>query len=166
MLDLHAITETKTAITAGGVTISRRSMSDQMTRLTDLVVAELESAGATLLALPTTGFSTGIRVGGLDFVRDAVEAYGWGDMPIRPAAPSSNAISRMDIALTWLSLIPPASLVLRKVVGARSLVHPITGRHLFQWRKIGLMLSTDHKQVQRWHGEGIALIVAALLAEK
>ena len=51
---------------------------------------------------------------------------------------------------------------MRRIVGARSLVHPVTDRHLFPWRRLGGALGADHKAVQRWHAEGIGLIVAAL----
>ena len=52
--------------------------------------------------------------------------------------------------------------MLRRIVGARSLVHPITDRHLFAWRRSGVVLGADHKAVQRWHAQGIAMIVSAL----
>jgi len=52
--------------------------------------------------------------------------------------------------------------VLRRIVGARSLVHPITQRHLFPWRRLAASIGADHKAVQRWYAQGIELIVAAL----
>jgi hypothetical protein len=128
----------------------------------DLVVYRLEEAGATLLALPGTGWSTRLRTSSLEIVRTALESYGWTETRIRPAVPSSERISRMDEAMAWLSLIPADRSVLRRVVGARSLVHPITDRHLFPWRRLGAALGADHKAVQRWHAQGIDLIVAAL----
>jgi hypothetical protein len=69
----------------------------------------------------------------------------------------------MDEALAWIPMIPQDRYVLRRVVGARSLVHPITDRHLFPWRRLGAVLGADHKAVQRWHAQGIALIVASLI---
>ena len=128
----------------------------------DLVVYRLEEAGATLLALPGTGWSTRMRTSALEIVRTALESYGWTESRIRPAVPSSEKITRMDEALSWLSLIPQDRYVLRRVVGARSLVHPITDRHLFAWRRLGAAMGADHKAVQRWHAQGIDLIVAAL----
>ena len=128
----------------------------------DYVVYRLEEAGATLLALPGTGWSTRLRTSSLDIVRTALESYGWTEARIRPAVPSAEKITRMDEALSWLSLIPQDKYVLRRVVGARSLVHPITDRHLFPWRRLGAALGADHKAIQRWHGQGIGLIVAAL----
>ena len=130
----------------------------------DLVIYRLEEAGATLLALPSTGWTTRLRGSSLEIVRTALETYGWTPARIRPPVPSSDKISRMDEALGWLSLIPNDRYVLRRVVGARSLVHPITDRHLFPWRRLGKVLGADHKAIQRWHAQGIAMIVAGLKA--
>jgi len=131
---------------------------------TDYIVYRLEEAGATLLALPGTGWSTRLRSSSQEIVRTALEAYGWTDARIRPAVPSAEKITRMDEAMSWIPLIPLDRYVLRRVVGARSLVHPITDRHLFPWRRLGKALGSDHKAIQRWHAQGIAIIVAALLA--
>ena len=128
----------------------------------DYVVYRLEEAGATLLALPGTGWSTRLRTSSLEIVRTALESYGWTDARIRPAVPSAEKITRMDEALSWIPLIPLEKYVLRRVVGARSLVHPVTDRHLFPWRRLGAALGADHKAIQRWHAQGIGMIVAAL----
>jgi len=128
----------------------------------DLVIYRLEEAGATLLALPSTGWTTHLRMSAIDIVRTALESYGWTEARIRPPVPSSEKIDRMDDAMCWLGLIPQDNYVLRRVVGARSLVHPITDRHLFTWRRLGTALGADHKAVQRWHAQGIDMIVSAL----
>ncbi len=117
-----------------------------------------------MLALPGTGWTTRMRRSSLDIVRTALEAYGWDEARIRPAVPSADKIDRMDEALAWIVLIPDARYVLRRVVGARSLVHPVTDRHLFSWRRLGGVLGADHKAVQRWYAQGIAFIIAALTA--
>ncbi len=127
-----------------------------------LVTCRLEKAGAVLLALPQTGWSTKLRTSNLEVVRAAMESYGWGERPVRPAVPSASDITRMDEAMGWIQLIPVDRYVLRRIVGARSLVNPLTDRHLFPWRRLGAALGADHKAVQRWHAEGIALIVAVL----
>ncbi|GAN76371.1 DUF6362 family protein [Acidisphaera rubrifaciens] len=126
------------------------------------VVARLEEAGATILAMPATGPSTRMRLSTLEVVHTAAESYGWTAGPARPPTPSSARISRMDEAFAWIGLIPEDRYVLRRIVGARSLVHPITERHLFPWRRLGKVLGADHKAVQRWHAQGVAMIVAAL----
>jgi len=128
----------------------------------DYLIYRLEEAGATLLALPGTGWSTKMRSSSIEIVRTALEAYGWDTARIRPAVPSADKIDRMDEALAWVPLIPDNRYVLRRVVGARCLVHPITDRHLFSWRRLGNVLGADHKAVQRWHALGIYMIVAAL----
>lgn len=126
------------------------------------VVRRLEEAGAALLALPNTGWTTRLRTSNLDIVRIAMDSYGTADKRIRPPIPSAATITRMDEALGWIPLIPVDRYVLRRIVGARSLVNPITERHLFPWRRLGTAMGADHKAVQRWHAEGIARIVAAL----
>ena len=71
-------------------------------------------------------------------------------------------ITRMDQAYRWVSRIPEDKYVLRRVVGARSLVHPMTGRYLYSWRRLGTAIGADHKAVQRWHAQGIDMIVGLL----
>jgi len=130
----------------------------------DTVIRRLEEAGQTLLALPGTGWTTRLRSTRLDVVHTAIESYGWdrGSGPLRPAVPGAGQIDRMDEALGWIPLIPLDRYVLRRIVGARSLVSPVTERHLFTWRRLGALLGADHKAIQRWHGQGILLIVQAL----
>jgi hypothetical protein len=128
------------------------------------VIYRLEEAGATLLALPGSGYSTRLRVSQLDVVHAALDAYGADRGRIRPAVPSAARISRMDESLAWIGLIPNERFVLRRIVGARSLVSPVTERHLFSWRRLGSVIGADHKAVQRWHAQGIDMVVAALVA--
>ncbi len=126
------------------------------------VLYRLEEAGMTLLALPQTGYTTRMKTGGLEIVRAAAESYGWGAGRIRPAIPPAARITRMDEALAWIPLIPRDKVVLRRIVGCRSLVSPITERHFFSWRRLATVVGADHKAVQRWHAQGVDLIVAAL----
>ena len=138
-------------------------MSDGRPADADFITYRLEEAGATLLALPGTGWSTRLRSSSLEIVRTALESYGWtASTRIRPPVPSAERISRMDEAMGWISVIPLDRYVLRRIVGARSLVHPITERHLFPWRRLAAALGADHKAVQRWHAQGIGLMVAGL----
>ena len=126
------------------------------------LISRLEAAGATLLALPSRGYSTQLRTMKFDVVHTALEAYGWQAAAARPPMPSATEISRMDEAFSWLAMVPESKYVLRRILGARALVHPITGRHLFPWRRIGTMLGADHKSIRRWHGQGIELVVQGL----
>jgi hypothetical protein len=126
------------------------------------VIYRLEEAGATLLALPGTGYSTHMRVSQLDVVQAAAEAYGADKARMRAPVPSASRITRMDEALGWIPLIPQERYVLRRIVGARALVSPVTERHLYSWRRLGTLIGADHKAVQRWHAQGIDMLVAAV----
>jgi hypothetical protein len=126
------------------------------------LIACLEEAGATLLSLPASGFSPRLRTTTLPILREAAEAYGWSLAQLRPPMPSAARITRMDRAMGYLALIPQDRHVLRRIVGCRALVHPLSGRHLFSWRRLAELLSADHKAVQRWHSDGIRLILASL----
>ena len=130
----------------------------------ELVIAELELAGMTLLAIPEKGWSTRLRTSSLDIVSSAADAFCWADKRIRPPAPSSARIDHMDVVLSWIPLIPVDKYVIRRIVGARCLVNPMTDKHLFPWRRLATALGADHKAVQRWHAQGIDMIVAALNA--
>lgn len=126
------------------------------------LVACLEEAGSTLLSLPATGFSPRLRTTTLPILREAAEAYGWSMAELRAPMPSASRITRMDKAMSYLALIPQDRYLLRRIVGCRALVHPVSGRHLFSWRRLGELMNADHKAVQRWHGDGIRLILDAL----
>jgi hypothetical protein len=127
------------------------------------IVYRLEEAGATLLALPNTGYSTRLKTSHLDVVQEVTASYGLeGQGRVRPAVPSAARITRMDEAMGWIALIPKERFVLRRIVGARSLVSPVTERHLFSWRRLGVVMGADHKAVQRWHAQGIDMLVAAV----
>ncbi len=126
------------------------------------LIACLEEAGATLLSLPKTGFSPALKTTAFPILREAAESYGWSVTEVRPAMPSASRISRMDKVLGYLTLIPQDRYLLRRIIGCRALVHPISGRHLFSWRRLAEVLGADHKAIQRWHQEGIRIIIFAL----
>jgi hypothetical protein len=97
-----------------------------------------------------------------DIVHNVLDAYGWSTAAIRPPTPSAAQITVMDETFAWLALIPESKYVLCRIVGARALVHPLTGRYLFPWRRIVAMLGADHKSVQRWHGQAMEIVRIAL----
>ena len=126
------------------------------------LVARLEDAGSTLLAMPNSGYSSHLRMMRYEVVHSALDAYGWQPAQVRQPHPSGAAIDRMDEAWGWLAIIPEDRFVLRRIVGARALTHPLTGRYLFPWRRLGSVLGADHKSVQRWHKDGLGIILTGL----
>ncbi|MGE5537308.1 MAG: DUF6362 family protein [Gemmatimonas sp.] len=60
-----------------------------------------------------------------DVVHQAMLAYGWSDARVRPAAPSPDAIDRLDVTLTWLWPLDDGE---RRLVMARAFRLP--------WRRI------------------------------
>ena len=128
----------------------------------EYLTVRLEEAGRALIALPHSGYSPRLRQSNLELVRSAIEAYGWAERRIRPPIPTPEAIDAMDEAYAWLALIPQEKYVIRRLVAARSLVHPLTDRHLYPWRRLGDAIGADHKAVQRWWAQGIDIILGAL----
>jgi hypothetical protein len=126
------------------------------------IAERLEEAGATLMALPQTGYTTALRITRLDTLNPGAEPTLEARTRPRAPMPSQAAITRMDEAFAWFRLIPPDRYMLRRILGGRALIHPITGRHLNSWRKLGERLGADHNAVRRWHGEAIGLLVRGL----
>lgn len=125
----------------------------------ELVVWRLEQAGATLLAMRgASPYPAGAGSAWPEVWREAIEAYGWTEEPVRPAIPDAAAITRMDATFAWLPLIPQERYVLRRLVAVRALVHPLSGRHLVTWRRLGRIVGADHHAVKRWHAKGIDAI--------
>ncbi len=117
----------------------------------------LEEAGETLLLLPQRGYTTRLRTSTWNVLDEAAEAYAAQPARLHLPVPSAAKITRMDEALSWLPLIPDDKYVLRRLVASRMLVSPLTGRHLFPWRRLA-----THKAIQRWHGQGIDLLLSAV----
>lgn len=150
------------AVAHGQMSTSNPHTPDGLPATAEWVLARLEEAGATLLSIPNTGHSTRLRMGTLRPLPDAEDALHAAPGPVRAPVPSAACVDRMDQAFVWVSLIPEAKFVLRRVVHARALVNPLTGKHLFAWRRLAATVGADHKAVQRWHAQGVDIIVAAL----
>lgn len=124
----------------------------------DQVAHWLEEAALTLATLPAKGLCpAGARSGWPDIVRD-MEDLGWLDSDDMPSPPSADEISRMDQVLGWIQLFTPAERNYRTVINLRLIVHPISGMHRWNWRKIASKMGTDHKRVQDWYKTGIIII--------
>lgn len=131
--------------------------------MADYVTRHLEHAGRTVLSLPRSGYTTALQTSSLDVVRVIAESYGWSQEQVRPSRPTNRAISLMDEAYAWLGFIPDSHYATRRIVGARSLVNPMTDTHLYSWRKLGNTLGKHHDWVKVRHAEGLGFIVAGLV---
>lgn len=125
------------------------------------IVARLEEAGKTLFCLPPAYLPPRLGVTIAEHVEGVRATADRAWKPLR-LVPEPAAIDRMDEAFSWLALIPRDRWVLRRIIACRLMVNPVTGAHLFPWRRIGLVLGANHKAVQRWHMQGIDLIRVAL----
>ena len=128
----------------------------------DKVIYRLEDAGRTLLLLPPEQRLSGLTAGSLRSIEDALERAQWFDQSNCRIVPSVSAIDRMNESLGWIALIDPDRCGIRRVVAARALVRPDTGKHLFAWWGLGRALGFDHNTMKLWHRLGIGFIVAAL----
>lgn len=128
-----------------------------------MIIARLEEAGMALLSMQISGTRpAGYRPVWPVVVQAAVEAYGYSETRVRPACPDAHTITRMDEALSWISLIPADKYVLRRIVGARALLSPRTHRHLYSWMRLAQVLGADRRAVRRWYQEGVEIIQKAL----
>ncbi len=88
-----------------------------------------------------------------DYVRDAVESYGYGTATVRPAIPSPREIDEMDEAFGWLPMIADNDqrrLVLARAFGVRWAVL----RTRFGMRSM--------RRLQQLHDKGLAEITLTL----
>lgn len=130
------------------------------------VVYWLEKAGTTLQGLPDTGPRLGLRLVSLELrmaAQMAGPAPGRERRALRPALEPGD-IAAMDTAFAWLALI--GNRTERRIVCARLLCDPRTGRHRYSWRAIGRLLGVDHHAVQGWWRRGIDQIVRELAGER
>ena len=129
----------------------------------ELVIYRLEEAGATLLALPGTGWSTRLRSSSLEIVRSCDRELWLDHQP----HPSTDPVGRADHPHgrgDGVDLADPARPL--RAAADRRCPQPGAPDHRAAPVILGVgsrtALGADHKAVQRWHAQGIDLIVAAL----
>ncbi|NHN83652.1 hypothetical protein GOB93_03230 [Acetobacter musti] len=123
----------------------------------DQVEEWLEEAGMTLATLRMKDLRpAGVRINWPDIVNDP-DDLGWlrdSDEFLPP--PTADAIARMDIALGWVSLLNDRRQ--RDVVNRRLIVNPLSGKHRWEWRKLGRLLGVHHQTAQAWHRRACEVI--------
>lgn len=123
----------------------------------DQVEEWLNEAGMTLATLRMKGLRpAGVKINWPDVVVDPDDLCWLRDSDDVLPPPSSDAIARMDIALSWVPLIDDKRL--RVVVNKRLIVNPISGKFRWEWRKLGRLLGIDHKTAQAWHRRACGVI--------
>ena len=83
------------------------------------------------------------------------------------AAFVSHPIDRVgmdDVPL--LARISSDRYVLRRILAARAIIDPVTGNHVWPWRRLATCLGADVGAMKRWHTQGVSMIVASLNAER
>lgn len=105
----------------------------------DLVKARLAEAADTLRRLPSARIRAKLTAWP-DVVQSAATAYGYEAAQTRPAAPSPEAISRMDETLGWLFWIENDG---RRLLWARALGVP--------WRKLEDLDGRSHVTLKKLH---------------
>jgi hypothetical protein len=80
-----------------------------------------------------------------------------GAMPVRADAPSSQEIPIVDEILLLPNVC--AKDYTRRVLHARSLVHPINGRYLYKWTRIAELLAVKPYTARRWYKEGLVEVI-------
>lgn len=129
----------------------------------ETLLLRLQEAGTALLCLPAHRcLPGGFGSGWPEVVHEVVEAYGYDRVEIRPSSPDAATITRMDETFQWVTHIPEAKRVLRRLVLLRSLVHPVSDRHLYSWRRAAALLRCSHTAAQVWHAQAIDMMVAGI----
>lgn len=131
--------------------------------MTQLSPAELQTwlewAGARLIAMPGGRIKPDeLRCVWPAFSQEVYQVLEFrGRLSIRAAAPSSAEIPIMEQILLLPNVCGWQNT--RRVLHARSLVHPLNGRHLYNWTRLAEKLETERRAVRRWFMRGLEEVV-------
>jgi len=114
------------------------------------IEARLDEAVDTLKRVPAPGLRRRVTRWP-DFVRDSVEAYGYGEihLALRPAAP--DAIDRLEETLGWLRWLPREA---QRILWSRA--------NGFSWRKIAYFVGKAPNTCRTWHLAALHHLAARL----
>ena len=135
----------------------------------------LEEAGRTLMSLPLPrgALPKDERSRWPDAVRgyedafaaligaspDVKQDFSDGHNRIRDV-PTARSVGRMEEALDWLWCFDDPRK--RRLCLARALIHPVSGRHVASYRKLGRIFGLHHETVRVWHDKALAEIAVFL----
>lgn len=124
----------------------------------------LEWAGGKMLSIEVRNTRPGsYRSFWPDYPDDKFTAYGYSGERLYPGRPNSYEISLMDEVLNLVVLIPLP--LTRRIINARSLVHPLNNRYLYSWSRIAEIIHSDRRMVKRQHRRGLEEISCAVGSE-
>lgn len=120
----------------------------------EAIEARLEHAYATLFKLPKDSGHR-LKVATYGYVSEVVEPM---QMRIGRIIMSASRldIGLMDEAVEWIRFID--NLTIRRIVSLRSMVHPVTERHMYPWSRVATALRADSRAIKCWHDEGLTTI--------
>lgn len=125
----------------------------------------LEWAGTTLLSMQLSSpLPKGPHTSWPAYKQEATTAYGYTQSSFRQPPPGAEEIALMDKILVLPSLV--TDIDLRRLLNARALVKPFSGKHLYGWTKLGKMLHADPRLLARHHEKALAILVRLLSREK
>jgi hypothetical protein len=80
------------------------------------------------------------------------------------AAPSARSVGQMEEALDWLwHFDDPRK---RRLCLARALLHPVSGRHIASYRKLGRIFGLHHETLRAWHDRALAELATVLTRDR
>lgn len=127
------------------------------------VIARLEDAGRTIIAMPASGvWPAGMRSTMPEVLQNIWDSYGTEPAALRPGTPSARAITKMQETWDWLAMVD--DVLPRRVVAMRMLVHPITDRYRHSWRDVGERLGISDKTAKATWERGIDKIWYGLIS--
>ncbi|MFT8483349.1 MAG: DUF6362 family protein [Gluconobacter cerinus] len=144
--------------------MKRRHRMDLSHDVPKQVAEWMDEAALTLAALPAHGLRpSGARGFWPDIVPDEEDLEWARDSDILPPRPTPDDVSRMDLVFSWLTFLGERNenREVRLVVQLYMRVHPISGKHLLSWEKIGRKLGIGRNTAQRRY-----LTACCLIAEK
>jgi hypothetical protein len=71
----------------------------------------------------------------------------------RPSPPNGNEIDTLDKIFDLILILPNPTI--RRIIQARSLINPISHRHLYPWLTISEFLNLDRRTVKRHYDFGL-----------
>jgi hypothetical protein len=118
----------------------------------------LEWAGMKLLSLPNTRIKPeAYRNNWPKYIQDPDSIFSFSHQRLRPAIPNGYEIDLLDKISNLILLVDKP--IIRQILQARSLLNPISHRHIYHWMQIAELVNMDRRTIRRWHEIGLKQII-------